>query len=384
MINPKREWIEFKSEEEKLEKLKEFKIISAKSKEVKELYYKGAYTNDATLCDVVGFVDENEIILKVNDELHSIHPEYFLDMQKKEKFIIVDIETPMSFKAEDGIREIAAVVVEDYRVIDTLHLANIIDEEEYKKGYGFGLEAIEENEEIKEKFKALIKKHKCPLLAHNASFDRKFLKHWGFVDDKQKFYCSLNTIRAIVKLDSYKLVDLLSYYGIKDGQDHNALQDVLDLLELLKKLKPEKWQTIDSRVRYSIDKNSESKLENKSEKSQSSKPQPKFVRKSKEDREEEKRRLEKAKENIVENIFDGKKIVFTGDTKKDRIELQELAIMYGGAVTQSISGKTHMVVVGENPGQSKIAKAKELNIKIISEDEFLDLTNLDSVQMKLF
>ena len=91
-----------------------------------------------------------------------------------------------------------------------------------------------------------------------------------------------------------------------------------------------------------------------------------------------------AKENIIENLFEGKKIVFTGDTKKDRIELQELAIMYGAGVTQSISGKTYMVVVGDNPGVSKISKAKELGIKIISEDEFLNTVNLESVQMKLF
>lgn len=366
MINPKREWIEFKSEEEKLEKLKELKIISSKSKEVKELYYKGVYTEDATLCDVVGFVDDNEIILNINGELHSIHPEYFIDMQKKERFIIVDIETPMSFKKEDGIREIAAVVVEDYRVIETLHLAKVIDEEEYKKGYGNGLEAIEENEDYKEKFKKLVKKYKCPLVAHNARFDRKFLLHWGFVDKDQKFYCSLNTIKAMVKLESYKLVNLLSYYGIKDGQDHNAIQDVLDLLELLKKLKPEKWRTIERSSNYGSYKSNDTKEIKE-------KAPAKFVRKSKADREEEKRRLEKAKENIIKNIFDGKKIVFTGDTKKDRIELQELAIMYGGAVTQSVSGKTYMVVIGENPGSSKISKAKDLNVNIVKEEDFLEL-----------
>lgn len=367
MINPKRDWIEFKSKEEKLEKLKELKVISSKSKEVKDLYYKGIYTEDATLCDVVGFVDDNEIILNINGELHSIHPEYFIDMQKKERFIIVDIETPMSFKKEDGIREIAAVVVEDYRVIETLHLAKVIDEEEYKKGYGNGLEAIEENEEFKDKFKKLVKKYKCPLIAHNADFDRRFLLHWGFIDEDQKFYCSLNTIRSMVKLDSYKLVNLLSYYGIKEGQDHNALQDVLDLLELLKKLKPERWKTIEKSGNYY------SSYKNNNKKDIEQKQPAKFVRKSKADREEEKRRLEKAKENIIKNIFDGKKIVFTGDTKKERIELQELAIMYGGAVTQSVSGKTYMVVIGENPGSSKISKAKDLNVNIVKEEDFLEL-----------
>ena len=113
----------------------ELKIISPKANEIKELYYKGAYTKDSVKCDVVGIVDNNEIILNINDELHSIHPDYLLDMQKKERFIIVDIETPRSFSPADGIREVAAVVVEDYRVIDTLHLAIITDEEKYKNGY---------------------------------------------------------------------------------------------------------------------------------------------------------------------------------------------------------------------------------------------------------
>ena len=78
-------------------------------------------------------------------------------MQKKERFIIVDIETPRSFSPANGIREVAAVVVEDYRVIDTLHLAIITDKEKYKNGYGDGLEAIEENEELKTQFKNLLK-----------------------------------------------------------------------------------------------------------------------------------------------------------------------------------------------------------------------------------
>ena len=162
MISPKREWKRFESQEEKIKTLKELKIISPKANEIKELYYKGAYTKDSVKCDVVGIVDNNEIILNINDELHSIHPDYLLDMQKKERFIIVDIETPRSFSPADGIREVAAVVVEDYRVIDTLHLAIITDEEKYKNGYGDGLEAIEENEELKTQFKNLLKKYKYP------------------------------------------------------------------------------------------------------------------------------------------------------------------------------------------------------------------------------
>ena len=57
----------------------------------------------------------------------------------------------------------------------------------------------------------------------------------------------------------------------------------------------------------------------------------------------------------------------------EREEAQELIQKYGGKVTQSISKKTSYVVVGSDPGQSKLAKASSFNTKQISEDELLDL-----------
>lgn len=379
MLEPKRAWKTFESIEEELEKLREWKLISSKSTEVKQFYYKGAYTDKPVECKVTGFVDNNEIILYVNGNLHSIHPDYFLDMQKKdffedisveekdrdldkspkkervnkkEKLIIVDIETPFSFSPKDGIREVAAIVVEDYEVVDELHLAIINNEDEYKKGYGSGLDNIEENEELREEFRNLISKYKYPIVAHNASFERSFLSYWNWVDKDQTFYCSMNTIKATEKLNSYKLKDLLNHYNIKDTQKHTAIQDVLDLLELLKVVKPKKWSKLgissDNNImkrNYEIDKKK---------------------------REEDKVRLELAKENIIDNILDNKTIVFTGDTLKSRVEMSELAIQYGGIVKSSVSKKTDILIVGENPG-SKLTKAQELGIEILSEDDFLKL-----------
>ncbi len=379
MLEPKREWKTFESIEEELEKLREWKLISSKSTEVKQFYYKGAYTDKPVECKVAGFVDNNEIVLYVNEELHSIHPDYFLDMQrkdfckdisgeekdseerpkkeranKKEKLIIVDIETPFSFSPKDGIREVAAIVVEDYEIVDELHLAIINNEDEYKKGYGSGLDNIEENEKLREEFRNLISKYKYPVVAHNASFERSFLSYWNWVDKDQIFYCSMNTIKTMKKLDSYKLKDLLNHYNIKDDQKHTAMQDVLDLLELLKVVKPKKW----------------TKLGNSSNNSTTKRNY--IVDKKK--REEDKLRLELAKENIIENILDNKSIVFTGDTLKSRVEISELTIQYGGIVKSSVSKKTDMLVVGENPG-SKLTKAQELGIQILSEDEFLKIIN---------
>lgn len=381
MIEPKREWRTFESIEEELEKLREWQLISPKATEIKQFYYKGAYTEKAVECKVAGFVDDNEIILYVNGGLHSIHPDYFLDMQrkdfskdisaieknldeapkkekvnKKEKFIIVDIETPRSFSPKDGISEVAVIVVEDYEVVDELHLAIINNEDDYKKGYGCGLENIEENEELREEFKKLISKYKYPIVAHNASFDRSFLSYWNWVDNNQVFYCSMNTIKKIEKLESYKLEDLLNHYNIKKEQQHTAMQDVLDLLELLKVIRPKKWSKLG-------DSNNAGKAKRN------------YVV-DKEKREEDKVRLELAKENIIENILDCKNIVFTGETLKSRVEISELAIKYGGIVKSGVSKKTDILVVGENPG-SKLTKAQELGIKVLSEDEFLKTIHID-------
>ena len=367
MLEPKRPWREFYSLNEKIEKLKDWKIISPKATDIKELYYKGTYTGSAVICDVVGFVDDNEIVLSLNNKLHSILPDYFLEMQKRERFIIVDIETPGSFSPASGIREVAAILVEDFRVVDSIHLAIISDENLYKLGYGQGLESIENNEELKQKFKSFIKKYKCPLIAHNASFDRNFLRHWGWVAEDDEFCCSMNNIKLNVKLENYKMATLLQHYGIKNEQTHTAMQDVLDLLEILKIVKIEKWRVMGQQY------------DTQSDPKDPDAPKKKFSYTiSKETREKNKKKLELAKENIIENIFDGKKIVFTGDLSKDRNDMMVLAINYGAKPTTSVSKNTHLIVAGSNPGKSKITKAEELNTKIITEEEFFELIKLSN------
>lgn len=54
-----------------------------------------------------------------------------------------------------------------------------------------------------------------------------------------------------------------------------------------------------------------------------------------------------------------------------RVELKELIEKNGGKNVGSVSSKTDYIVAGENMGPVKLKKAKDLGIKIISEDEIL-------------
>ena len=67
--------------------------------------------------------------------------------------------------------------------------------------------------------------------------------------------------------------------------------------------------------------------------------------------------------------LDGLTIVVTGTLSRPRQEIEEIIERLGGHAAGSVSKKTSYVLAGEEAG-SKLEKAQQLGVKIITEDEF--------------
>lgn len=72
-------------------------------------------------------------------------------------------------------------------------------------------------------------------------------------------------------------------------------------------------------------------------------------------------------------ILEGKTIVFTGAlTQFSRNEAKDMAEAHGGRASGSVSKKTDFLVAGPGAG-SKLKKAEDLGITVLSEEDFLEL-----------
>lgn len=77
-------------------------------------------------------------------------------------------------------------------------------------------------------------------------------------------------------------------------------------------------------------------------------------------------------------VLAGKTFVVTGTLSRfTRDEAKDLILQHGGKAAGSVSAKTDFVVAGENAG-SKLAKAEELGIQVLSEAQFLEMIHTDS------
>ena len=73
----------------------------------------------------------------------------------------------------------------------------------------------------------------------------------------------------------------------------------------------------------------------------------------------------------------GKNFVVSGRFSRSRDEMKELIERHGGRNLAAVSGNVDFIVAGENMGPAKLKKAEKLGIRIISEEEFLEMIRND-------
>lgn len=74
------------------------------------------------------------------------------------------------------------------------------------------------------------------------------------------------------------------------------------------------------------------------------------------------------------NLLQGQSVVISGVFKHhSRDEYKAIIEQHGGRNVGSISAKTSFILAGENMGPSKLEKANKLGIRIMNEDEFLEM-----------
>lgn len=70
----------------------------------------------------------------------------------------------------------------------------------------------------------------------------------------------------------------------------------------------------------------------------------------------------------------GSTFVISGTfTKHSRDEYKAMIEQHGGKNSGSVSAKTHYILAGDNMGPAKLEKAQKLGVKIINEDDFLNM-----------
>ena len=86
--------------------------------------------------------------------------------------------------------------------------------------------------------------------------------------------------------------------------------------------------------------------------------------------------IEKESGGEEEQVLEGKVFVITGSVEHfaNRAELKEVIEAKGGKVTGSVTSKTDYLINNDTASaSSKNKKARELNVPVLSEQEFLDM-----------
>lgn len=234
------------------------------------------------------------------------------------------------------------------------------------------------------------------VVAHNASFDMGVLKAecelYGKNDVWFRYICSLKAAKAIFPgLESYKLDELCKIFSIDASGHHRAENDAVMTAKMFLALcdRARCHNLFILIIMYGLDHPLfpvDVNIKSKRAFHASSKGVDTFLK-----------NIQTSSEKIVsDNVFCNKTVVFTGKMNIERIELLDMVFKVGGIPVDNIKKSVNYVVVADVDFPSyqkgfdvsgKVKKAKEwiakgVDMKIISETEFLSLYNGSEKQQK--
>ena len=160
----------------------------------------------------------------------------------KKNFAIIDIETTGGSAKREKITEIAIVIFDGEKIIDSFE--SLVNPQRSIPPFITNITGIT-NDMLKDapKFYEIAKKivditEDCIFVAHNSRFDFAFIRQefqdLGYTYSRKQ----LDTVKLFRRffpgLRSYALGNLIEHFGIKTDARHRAMADVMATLELLK------------------------------------------------------------------------------------------------------------------------------------------------------
>lgn len=185
------------------------------------------------------------------------------------------------------------------------------------------------------------------VVAHNAATDlsilEKTLKYYGLAQPDFRPFCTLGLSRTKFSLQNYKLSTVAHHLNIEQINYHNALDDAYVCGKVFSIIKEDAFEfTFSSSKRI---------------------------------------RIKKKKDFLTDiikcsTLLVGKTFLFTGAlTQFTREEAQKLVEQNGGKNVSGVSKNLNYLIAGEKAG-SKLKKAEALGtVKILTEEEFLEMIN---------
>jgi DNA polymerase III subunit alpha, Gram-positive type len=156
-------------------------------------------------------------------------------------FIVLDLETTGLSPYSNKITEIAAMKIQNGKLIDTFH--TLVNPQVPIPSFitrltGITNELVSSSPKISEVLPSLKEFiEETPIVAHNAAFDLKFLAHNFMIHANHQLLnravCTRKlATRLLNDLPSKKLSCLCEYYNIENSQAHRALSDTQATVEV--------------------------------------------------------------------------------------------------------------------------------------------------------